>query len=113
MNIARTYFEKKHYVDLAPEFRRLMAYCDENHLRMTFHDDTSFIGIRVYDPDGDAITAFSNYTLYYDTMKRKVFFLDRESWDDGMNTMSKEIDKIAYKADETLILSLGKGIIKP
>ena len=110
MNIARDYFESESYPEQYPSFKRLMAYCDANRVRMSFHEDGGMIGISVYTPDGESITRFGRYTLYFDTTARKMFFLGSEKWEEGMALLTKKLAKAEMSADSDLIDSLGSTI---
>jgi hypothetical protein len=107
MNVAREMFEEDRYPERFPEFKRLMAYCDSNGLRMSFFDEPPFIGIVVFDRDDNPIRNYSEYTLYYHTMHRKVYFLDSEDWDEGMSMLDERVAKGDLGSDEELIGSLG------
>ena len=104
MKVARSLFEIDGYPDRFPEFKRLMAFCDMNNLRMAFYDEIPYIGIRVYAANDEAVTASANYTLYYDTMERKVFFLGFENWDEGMELLSKFLSQVAEEYGESITL---------
>ena len=82
MRIARSLFEQYKYQERFPDFKRLMAFCDGNNLRMAFYDEVPYIGIRVYTANNDAVGS-TNYTLYYDTMDKKVHFLCYDNWNEG------------------------------
>lgn len=82
MRVSRELFEHENYPEKFPEFKRLMAFCDGNNLRMAFYDEVPYIGIRVYTANNDAVGS-TNYTLYYDTMDKKVHFLRYDNWDEG------------------------------
>lgn len=110
VKIPRVDFEKYGYSDKYPEFKRLMAFCDANRLRMAFYDEPGYLGIRVYGQDDEPITAFNNYTMYYDTMDKKMYFLGMDTWDAGMSILAKTIDGISLSSDEDIISSLGIGI---
>lgn len=110
MKIPRQDFEKDGYPKKFPDFNRLMSYCDGNDLRMAFYDDPGMLAIRVYGPDNEPITAFNNYTMYYDTTEQKMFFLGRETWDEGITILIKTVESINVESDETIISSLGIGI---
>ena len=82
MRVSRELFEHKNHPEKFPEFKRLMAFCDGNNLQMAFYDETPYIGIRVYTISNDAVGSTA-YTLYYDTMEKKVHFLRYDNWDEG------------------------------
>lgn len=103
-------FEEDRYPVRFPEFRRLMVFCDTNRLQMSFFDEPPFIGIVVHDRNGHPIRRYSEYTLYYHTMYKKIFFLDSEDWDEGMNMLTGTLDAIDRQEDDDLISSLGTGI---
>jgi hypothetical protein len=111
VNVAREMFEEDRYPERFPEFKRLMAYCDANSLRMAFFDEPPFIGIVVHDVNGRPIRNYSEYTLYYHTMYKKVYFLDSEDWDEGMRMLVERIDRVEQKGDEDIIESLGASIL--
>ena len=104
MNITRSLFEAKKYPERILEFRRLMAFCDENRLRMTFHDEYGYLGIRVYGVNDEAVTVYSDYTLYYDTVEKKVVFLDSENWRVGMSRLTEDLLQEARKSGESMSL---------
>lgn len=111
MNLGRACFEERQYPDEYPEFKRLMAFCDANRLRMSFHEERGvLVGIRVYDRENNAITAYNRYTMYYSIPDKKIFFLDGNTWDDGMQFMMKILDKQQTKEDDDIIASLGETI---
>ena len=83
MNVPRSYFESENYPERFPEFAQLMALCDGNNLRMSFHYDGYMFGICVFDANNEAVTARTRYTLYYDCMEKSCFFLDFKKWDEG------------------------------
>ncbi|WP_295040941.1 hypothetical protein [uncultured Fibrobacter sp.] len=45
MRIARSLFEQYKYPERFPNFKRLMAFCDGNNLRMAFYDEPPYLGI--------------------------------------------------------------------
>ena len=55
MRVSRELFEHENYPEKFPEFKRLMAFCDGNNLRMAFYDEVPYIGIRVYTANNDAV----------------------------------------------------------
>ena len=110
MNVAREMFEEDRYPDRFPEFKRLMAFCDANNLRMKFFDEPPFIGIVVHDKNDRPIRRYTEYTMHYHTMYKKVYFLDYEDWDDGMNMLANALNVAEEKEDNDLISSLGANI---
>lgn len=110
MKIPREDFEKYGYPNKFPDFNRLMAYCDSNKLRMSFYDEPGFLAIRVYGQDNEPITTFNNYTMYYDTTEKKMYFLDMSTWDEGFDLLIKSIESINVEEDESIISSLGLGV---
>ena len=45
MRVSRELFEHENYPEKFPEFKRLMAFCDGNNLRMAFYDEPPYLGI--------------------------------------------------------------------
>ena len=110
MKIPRQDFEQYGYPNKYPDFKRLMAYCDSNNLRMAFYDEPGYLGIKVFGQDNEPITTFNNYTMYFDTMENKMYFLGMGSWDEGMSLLTKSVDSVALNMDEDIIASLGIGV---
>ena len=104
MNVARSVFVEDKYPERFPEFKRLMAFCDINKLRMAFYDEPPFIGICVYAANEKPVTAYTDYTLYYHTMEKKIFFLDTENWEEGFVLLSEILLQVAKVYGESVTL---------
>ena len=104
MNVSRSLFVEDKYPERFPEFKRLMAFCDINKLRMAFYDEPPFIGICVYAANEKTVKAYTDYTLYYHTMEKKIFFLDNEDWDEGFALFSRILLQVAEKCGKSITL---------
>ena len=88
MRVARALFESQKYPERFPEFKRFMAFCDTNKVRMSFYVETPYIGIKVFDSSNEPITRYKQYTIHYNTMDKKIYVLDCEDWDEGMGMLN-------------------------
>lgn len=111
MKVTRALFESRKFPERFPEFKRFMAFCDANKLRMSFYDETPYIGIRVFDSSNEPITRYNQFTIHYNTMDKKIYVLDCEDWDEGMGMLNKALGLSEQKNDEDLISSLGSTIL--
>ena len=65
---------------------------------MTIYNESSYEGMRVYAANEKSVMVYTDYTLYYHSMEKKIFSIGNDKTERGFAQLSKILLQVVEKS---------------